>query len=88
MGWIVATTDETDVITYFATQYVQTRGGDAQMTDCVAYPGHDIPGIWIKVSCRPSGALESYEYYVNRFGGLERGDWPVVRQNTPLEPQA
>ena len=87
MGWIAATISETDVITHFAAKYVNDHGGDARVTDCVAYPTDSIPGIWILVRCAPMGALENYDYYVNRFGGLEHGDWPAELKITPQEPQ-
>lgn len=87
MGWIAATTSETDVITHFAAEYVQTHRGDAQLTDCFALPARDIPGIWILVRCRPPNTSQGYEYYVNRFGGLEYERRPDGLQTQVLEPQ-
>lgn len=74
-GWIAATITETDVVNRYAERYVQTQGGDARVTDCVAYPGADIPGIWIVVNCMPQApGGEGRSYYVNRLGGLEYGE--------------
>jgi hypothetical protein len=87
MGWIAATTDETDVIMHFAEKYVQSHRGDAQLTDCIALPAHDIPGIWILVRCRPPNTSQRYEYYVNRFGGFEYGTRPDVPQTPVWQPQ-
>ena len=73
IGWIAATMTETDVINRFAAQYIAEQGGTAALSDCVAYPADDQPGIWLVVRCTPQGGLEpsAYLYHVNRFGGLE-----------------
>ena len=78
-GWIAATTTETDVINRYATRYIKEHGGTAALTDCVAYPGTAYPGIWMVVSCTPTGSEGPgrYEYFVNRLGGLEYRNGPV-----------
>ncbi|MEP2642038.1 hypothetical protein [Roseobacter sp.] len=89
MGWIAAFTTETDVINTYAARYLEDRAHDeigqgAKPTDCVAYPGK-THGIWIVVSCGPShfDARRHYEYYVNRFGGLEFSSSPLSEGVAP-----
>jgi hypothetical protein len=78
-GWIAATITETDVITHYAQRYLQEHGEGAALSDCMAVPGDNLPGIWIVVRCHPQDLSEKYEYYVNRLGGYECGAWPENR---------
>ncbi|MEO9653273.1 MAG: hypothetical protein ABJ360_28460 [Roseobacter sp.] len=89
LGWIVATTSETDVIETYAHQYLRDRARDgiadgAALTDCVALPG-DFPGVWLHIVCdpTPTDPSRSYEYEVNRFGQFVRGWSP---QSEGLKP--
>jgi len=82
-GWLAANTAETDVINTFAARYVNDHGAQAALTDCLAYPADDINGVWLVVSCAPLGGSGSYDYYVNRLGGLEFSDQP----DTPAVPK-
>ncbi|MEW9919137.1 hypothetical protein AB2B41_05960 [Marimonas sp. MJW-29] len=86
-GWRVASITETDVINHYAERYVEERGGDASVTDCVADPGRAFAGIWLVVSCTPKGAVagDSVDYFVNRLGGLENMGKPGGE--TPLGPR-
>jgi hypothetical protein len=85
-GWIAATITETDVIGRYAAHYVASEGEGAEMSDCVGIPGHDLPGIWIVVRCRPNAGRDSAgrDYFVNRLGGFEYGESP---QPARWEPQ-
>lgn len=76
-GWIADTITETDVITHYAQRYLQEHGDGAALSDCVAVPGGEIPGIWVVVRCHPQGVAQRYEYYVNRLGGYEYGERPL-----------
>lgn len=75
-GWMVARITETDVISTYAQRYVQIAGPGAELTDCVGVPGDGDPGIWIVVRCAPPQGA-GYDFYVNRWGGLEDGAIPL-----------
>lgn len=84
-GWIAATISETDVITRYAHKYLSDHGSGAQLTDCVAVPEDALSDIWLVVRCRPKDVNESYDYHINRLGGLEYEARP--RPATLREPQ-
>lgn len=69
-GTLAANTTETEIINLYAQIYVDSHGGKAALTDCAAEPVKDIAGVWLVVFCTPLGAGQSYDYYVNRLGGL------------------
>lgn len=73
LGYMAATTSETDVITHYSALYVDRKGTGAAVTDCFAVPGQGA-GIWLVVTCSPGGAGddEIYTFYINRLGGLEK----------------
>lgn len=87
IGWVAATITETDVITHFADQYVQTAGQGARPTDCVARPAPDLARIWIVVSCTAPQDGGTFEYYVNRLGGFEYGAHPGGGAAPQIRPQ-
>lgn len=64
------------MITHYAQQYQQEAGDTASVNDCIATPGDGMPGIWIVVRCHQKGIAQTYEYYVNRLGGLEHRSDP------------
>lgn len=84
-GVKVLETTETEVINRYATQYLVDAGEGAALTDCVAYPSTDL-GIWLVVSCAAPLRAASFDYYVNRIGGLEYFEHPA--KPSAQEPQA
>lgn len=71
-GWVAATMTETDVIKRYAERYVEAAGDGAALSDCHAYPGEGLPGIWLVVRCAPpQSAGPNHLFFVNRLGGLE-----------------
>lgn len=71
LGVMVATTSETDVITHYASKYVEAFPETGQAEDCYAVPG-EASGVWIVVVCSSGNPDQRREYHVNRLGGLER----------------
>ncbi len=71
LGRKAATTTETDVIEQIAAMYVTEAGPGAAITDCTARPAtSDV--LWLVVTCTPPGlGRGAFEYFIDRFGGLE-----------------
>jgi hypothetical protein len=92
-GWIAMTTTETDVIEAYAERYLADRARDgsadgAELSDCVAYPGADR-GVWLHVVCGPASGdpARTYDYRVNRLGGLVPGGMPRSARSLPGRPE-
>jgi len=64
---------ESDVITYYADQYLadhaQVIGAGATLTDCVGLPG-TVGQVWVEVRCTPPGGEAAFLYGAARSGAL------------------
>ncbi|MFD0857724.1 hypothetical protein [Roseovarius aquimarinus] len=60
--------DETEVITRIALQYVEEEGEGAEATDCTARLA-TADALWLVVRCAPEGRA-AVVYYIDRFGAV------------------